>query len=136
MDERPRNLKAMLSEAKDTSELMVDLGYAAIFFADERMADEVHDLEERLTDLIHEMREICVLAGRSKRDAEQIASVLHVRVFDAIYAAHKRWLRRVGGHPLEAIRKELHGHNLSCYCDQSVACHADIYLEILSRRDT
>ena len=78
MDERPRNLKAMLSEAKDTSGLMVDLGYAAIFFADERMADEVHDLEERLTELIHEMREICVLAGRSKHDAEQIASVLHV----------------------------------------------------------
>jgi len=41
MDERPRNLRAMLSEAKDTSELMVDLGYAAVFFADERMADEV-----------------------------------------------------------------------------------------------
>lgn len=78
MDERPRNLRAMLSEAKDTSELMVDLGYAAVFFADERMADEVEDLEERLTDLIHEMREICVLAGRSKHDAEQIASVLHV----------------------------------------------------------
>jgi uncharacterized protein with PhoU and TrkA domain len=78
MDERPRNLKAMLSEAKDTSELMVDLGYAALFFSDERMADEVQDLEERLTDLVHEMREICVLAGRSKRDAEQIASVLHV----------------------------------------------------------
>ena len=78
MDERPRNLKAMLSEAKDTSELMVDLGYAALFFADERMADEVQDLEERLTALIHEMREVCVLAGRSKRDAEMIASVLHV----------------------------------------------------------
>jgi uncharacterized protein with PhoU and TrkA domain len=29
MDEKPpRNLKAMLSEAKDTSELMVDLGSA------------------------------------------------------------------------------------------------------------
>ena len=68
----------MLSEAKDTSELMVDLGYAAVFFADERMADEVSELEERLTELIHEMREMCVLAGRSKRDAEQIASVLHV----------------------------------------------------------
>jgi len=78
MDERPRNLRAMLSEAKDTSELMVDLGYAAVFFADERMADEVEDLEERLTELVHEMREICVLAGRSKHDAEQIASVLHV----------------------------------------------------------
>src|SRR6476619_6212860 len=78
MDERPRNLKAMLSEAKDTSELMVDLGYAALFFGDERMADEVRELEELLTELVHEMREVCVLAGRSKRDAEQIASVLHV----------------------------------------------------------
>jgi uncharacterized protein with PhoU and TrkA domain len=68
----------MLSEAKDTSELMVDLGYAALFFSDERMADEVGELEELLTELIHEMREVCVLAGRSKRDAEQIASVLHV----------------------------------------------------------
>jgi uncharacterized protein with PhoU and TrkA domain len=78
MDERPRNLKAMLSEAKDTSELMVDLGYAALFFADGRVADEVDALEARLTDLVHEMREVCVLAGRSKRDAEQIASILHV----------------------------------------------------------
>jgi uncharacterized protein with PhoU and TrkA domain len=78
MDERPRNLKAMLSEAKDTSELMVDLGYASLFFADTRMADEVTELEERLTELIHEMREVCVLAARSKRDAEQMSSVLHV----------------------------------------------------------
>ena len=78
MDERPRNLKAMLSEAKDTSELMVDLGYASLFFGDTRMADEVHELEERLTELVHEMREVCVLAARSKRDAEQMSSVLHV----------------------------------------------------------
>jgi uncharacterized protein with PhoU and TrkA domain len=83
MDERPRNapprnLKAMLSEAKDTSELMVDLGYASLFFADTRMADEVGELEERLTDLVHEMREVCVLAARSKHDAEQMSSVLHV----------------------------------------------------------
>ena len=81
MDERPRpprNLKAMLSEAKDTSELMVDLGYASLFFADTRMADEVTELEEVLTELVHEMREVCVLAARSKHDAEQMSSVLHV----------------------------------------------------------
>jgi uncharacterized protein with PhoU and TrkA domain len=78
MDERPRNLKAMLSEAKDTSELMVDLGYAALFFADARMAEEVDNLEERLTELVHEMREVCVLAARSKRDAEEMSGVLHV----------------------------------------------------------
>lgn len=79
MDEKPpRNLKAMLSEAKDTSELMVDLAYAALFFADEQMASEVHELEERLSDLVHEMREVCVLAARSPHDAEQMSSVLHV----------------------------------------------------------
>ena len=77
-DKPPRNLKAMLSEAKDSSELMVDLAYAALFFADEHMAAEVHELEERLSGLVHEMREVCVLAARSPRDAEQMSSVLHV----------------------------------------------------------
>jgi len=65
-DRPPRNLKAMLSESKDTSELMVDLAYAALFFDDEAMATEVQELEERLSDLVHEMREICVLAARSR----------------------------------------------------------------------
>ena len=46
----------MLSEAKDTSELMVDLGYAALFFADEAWRTRSHELEERLNELVHEMR--------------------------------------------------------------------------------
>src|SRR2546429_9263518 len=78
MDERPRNLKAMLSEAKDTSELMVDLGYAALFFADPAMAEEVVELEERLTSLIHEMRAFGVWAARSPRDADEMAGVLGI----------------------------------------------------------
>jgi uncharacterized protein with PhoU and TrkA domain len=79
MDEKPpRNLKAMLSEAKDASELMVDLGYAALFFDDLAMAEEVMDLEERLDGLVHEMREVCILAARSPHDAERMSSVLHV----------------------------------------------------------
>src|SRR3954464_15525953 len=78
MDERPRNLKAMLSEAKDTSELMVDLGYAALYFGDPDMAEEVGELEDRMSDLVHEMRAICVLAGRSPHDADAMASVLQV----------------------------------------------------------
>ena len=77
-DDQPRNLKTMLSEAKDTSELMVDLAYAALFFGDVRMANEVEALEERLEDLAHAMREVCVLAARSPRDAEEMSSVLHV----------------------------------------------------------
>jgi uncharacterized protein with PhoU and TrkA domain len=78
MDDRPRNLKTMLSEAKDTSELMIDLGYAALYFGDNDMAEEVTELEERLTSLVHEMRAICVMAARSPRDADSMASVLQV----------------------------------------------------------
>jgi len=43
MDEKPRNLKAMISEAKDTSEIMIDLADAALFLSDAGMADEVLD---------------------------------------------------------------------------------------------
>jgi uncharacterized protein with PhoU and TrkA domain len=68
----------MLSEAKDISELMVDIAYAALFYADDDMADEVLDLEHTLSDLVHEMRSVCVLAARSPREAEQMSSVLHL----------------------------------------------------------
>ena len=78
MDDKPRNLKEMLSEAKDTSELMIDLGYAAVYFSDVAMAEEVYELETRLSELVHEMRAICVLAARSPRDADAMASVLQV----------------------------------------------------------
>jgi len=78
VDDKPRNLKVMLSEAKDTSELMIDLGYAAVYFSDTAMAEEVYELESRLSDLVHEMRAVCVMAARSPRDADAMASVLQV----------------------------------------------------------
>ena len=68
----------MLSEAKDTSELMVDLAYAALYFNDMAMAEEVDELEDRLSELVHDMRAIAVLAARSPRDADAMASVLQV----------------------------------------------------------
>ena len=68
----------MLAEAKDSSELMVDLAYAAVYFGDPDMAEEVTDLEERLTELVHEMRAVCILAARHPREAEAMASVFQV----------------------------------------------------------
>ena len=68
----------MLSEAKDTSELMVDLAYAAVYFGDPDMAEEVSALEEGLSELVHDMRAVCVLAARSPRDADAMSSVLQV----------------------------------------------------------
>ncbi|MBP7929442.1 MAG: potassium channel protein [Acidimicrobiia bacterium] len=75
---KPRNLKAMLSEAKDVSELMVDLGYAAVFFGDAGMAAEVTSLEGQLSQLVYEMRTVSVLGARSPRDAESMSGVLQL----------------------------------------------------------
>ena len=35
MDDQPKNVKELLVELKDASELMVDLAYAAVFFNDD-----------------------------------------------------------------------------------------------------
>jgi len=78
MDDRPRNLRSMLSEAKDTSELMVDLAYAALYFGDPDMAEEVSELEEQMNEFVHDMRTVSILAARNPREAEAMASVLQV----------------------------------------------------------
>lgn len=78
MNDQPRTLKAMLAEAKDTSELMLDLAYAGLFYADRELSAEVLELEEELSRLVHRMREVCLLAARSPQDAAGLASLLQV----------------------------------------------------------
>src|SRR5439155_23893720 len=56
MDEPPKNLKTMLSEAKDTSELMVDLAYAALYYNAHGIAGELGRLEARLSAWTIDMR--------------------------------------------------------------------------------
>ena len=68
----------MLAEAKDTSELMVDLAYAAVYFNDPGMCEEVAALESRLNDLVQDMRAVCILAVRRPSEAESMAAVLQV----------------------------------------------------------
>jgi uncharacterized protein with PhoU and TrkA domain len=68
----------MLSEAKDLSELMVDLAYAALYFGDPDMAEEIDELEDQMSDLVHDMRAVSVLAARHPKEAEAMASVLQV----------------------------------------------------------
>jgi uncharacterized protein with PhoU and TrkA domain len=77
-DSSPRNLKDMLVEAKNTSELMVDLAYAALFYNSEDLSEEVGRLEERLNDLVFDMRSLAIFAARSHADAEQMAGILQV----------------------------------------------------------
>jgi uncharacterized protein with PhoU and TrkA domain len=77
-DTPPSNLKDMLTEAKDTSELMVDLAYAAIFYNSEDLSEEVFRLEKLLNDLVFQMRSLAIFAARSHADAEQMAGILQV----------------------------------------------------------
>jgi uncharacterized protein with PhoU and TrkA domain len=77
-DDQPRNVKELLVEAKDVSELMIDLAYAAVFFKEEDLAEEVEVLEERLDGYLRRLREISMLAARSPEDAEAMANVLHI----------------------------------------------------------
>ena len=77
-ESRPRNLKDMLTEAKNTSELMVDLAYAAVFYNSEDLSEEVVRLEELLNGLVFDMRSLAIFAARSHADAEQMAGILQV----------------------------------------------------------
>jgi len=78
MDDRHHNLRSMLAEAKDLSELMVDLAYASVYFGDPDMASEVDALEEHMNELVQLMRTRCVLAVRRPKEAEGMSSVLQV----------------------------------------------------------
>jgi uncharacterized protein with PhoU and TrkA domain len=77
-DDRPRTVKDLLAEAKDTSEIMVDLAYAALYFNDEDLADEVDRLEQVMDGYLRDLRWISMLAARSPEDAEAMAGVLHI----------------------------------------------------------
>jgi uncharacterized protein with PhoU and TrkA domain len=91
----------MLVEAKDTSELMVDLAYAAIVYNSEDLSEEVFRLEERLNDLVFDMRSLAIFAARSHADAEQMAGVLQVvqdieKIGNAAYDIAKIVEKRLG----------------------------------------
>src|SRR5215510_8354195 len=78
MDDQPSSVKDLLIEAKDASELMVDLAYAAVFFNEEKLASEVERLEERMDGNLRRLRQVAMLAARSPEDAEGMAGVLWI----------------------------------------------------------
>jgi uncharacterized protein with PhoU and TrkA domain len=74
----PRNVKDLLVQLKDASELMVDLAYAAVFFNEDKLAREVSRLESRMSEDLRELRATAMLAARSPEDAEGMAGVLWI----------------------------------------------------------
>lgn len=78
MSEQRKTVKDLLTDAKDASELMVDLAYAAVFFGDDDIANEVMRLEQTMSTSIDELRTLAILAARSPEDAEAMSGVLQV----------------------------------------------------------
>lgn len=76
METDRRTVKDLLVEAKDAAELMVDVAYGAVFHDDRQLAEEVLDLEDRIGEILHELRMVCLLAARTRDDAEGLAGVL------------------------------------------------------------
>ena len=77
-DDKPKNVKELLVELKDESELMVDLAYAAVFFNEEKLAQEVEQIEDRMREHLRRLRQMAMLAARSPEDAEGMAGVLWI----------------------------------------------------------
>jgi uncharacterized protein with PhoU and TrkA domain len=71
-------VREILTEMKDTSEVIVDLAYAALVFDSQDMAEEVQHIERRMDTLLYNIRIKAMLSARTKRDAEQLAGLLQV----------------------------------------------------------
>ncbi|MFC6837013.1 potassium channel family protein [Halomarina ordinaria] len=73
---QPVSVKELLSEMKDTAELLIDLSYSAVLLGSDAIAEEVLDLEDRMDILQMRARMSLLLAARTTEDAEALAPVL------------------------------------------------------------
>lgn len=94
-------VKESLIEMKDLSEQIVDLSYAAILFDSEDIADQVLDLEERLDELLYNVRIGVLLAARNREDAEQLTGILQVATATEVIGDASRQLMRIFDEDLE-----------------------------------
>ncbi len=74
----PRSVKEILVEMKDSSELIVDLAYSAVIFDSDEFLEEVLQLEERLDQLLYQLRIQIMMATRTREEAEELIGVLQV----------------------------------------------------------
>ncbi|HIE34438.1 MAG TPA: potassium channel protein [Candidatus Altiarchaeales archaeon] len=100
-----RNVKDILVEMKDTSELMVDLAYSALLTNSKEIAEEVQELEAKMDNLRYEIEVLLLLAARTPEDAADLSGILHIVVAaediaDSAEEIADVVLRGVGDHPI------------------------------------
>jgi Uncharacterized conserved protein len=78
LDHVEMTVRELLTEMKDTSEIMVDLAYASLMYNSEDMAEKVQDLEEVMDNLKFVIRFKVLMSSRTKEDAKQLSGLLQV----------------------------------------------------------
>lgn len=73
-----KNIKDILIEMKNLSELMVDLAYSALLFNSKDAAEEVEKLENKINRLNYQIKRESLLAARTVEDAETLTALLEV----------------------------------------------------------
>lgn len=75
---KPRSVRELLIEMKDTSDLMVDLAYATVLYESNELAEVVHKLEARMDELMYTIRIMAAVAARNVKEAQKITGILQV----------------------------------------------------------
>ncbi len=73
-----RTVKDVLIDLKNTTELIVDLAYSALLFDMEDIAEEVLELEEKILDLLQELRFLSIVSTRSREVAKALSPILQI----------------------------------------------------------
>ena len=75
---KPRSVRELLTDMKDTSDLMIDLARATLLFESVELAERVRELEEHMNKLMYQIRVIAAVAARNVEEAGRITGILQV----------------------------------------------------------
>jgi uncharacterized protein with PhoU and TrkA domain len=100
-----KSIRELLVEMKDTSDWMVDLSLASIYFEDENLAKFVHSLESKMDDLTYEFFQCAAVVSRSREEARRMVSLMQIaasaeNISNATGDLSSLVLRKVGIHPV------------------------------------
>ncbi len=75
---KPMNVRELLTETKNVSDLIIDLAYASVLYESEDLAEQVRELEERMDELMYQIRTEVTISVRNYEDAESATGILQV----------------------------------------------------------
>jgi len=75
---RPISVRELMTNMKNTIELMIDLAYSAILFRNEDIGREVYKLEDKMDTLTYHVMMNTMLAGRDAESAKKLVPIITI----------------------------------------------------------